>query len=103
MESPAPHSGQPGELIPNPYQITLRNEANCRQSPTPKQQARPAAERWTRPGLSPNFNRFGVLGVTAGGDDLAAAIQNAYTAVEKVNFKGLHHRTDIGQKGLKRR
>ena len=43
-----------------------------------------------------------VLGVTAGGDDLAAAIQNAYTAVEKVNFKGLHNRTDIGQKGLKR-
>ncbi len=43
-----------------------------------------------------------VLGVTAAGDDLAAAIQNAYTAVEKVNFKGLHHRTDIGQKGLKR-
>ena len=43
-----------------------------------------------------------VLGVTAGGDDLAAAINNAYTAVEKVNFEGLHHRTDIGQKGLKR-
>ena len=43
-----------------------------------------------------------VLGVTAGGNDLAAAIQNAYAAVEKVNFEGLHHRTDIGQKGLKR-
>ncbi len=43
-----------------------------------------------------------VLGVTAGGNDLAAAITNAYTAVEKVNFEGLHHRTDIGQKGLKR-
>ena len=43
-----------------------------------------------------------VLGVTAGGDDLAVAIGNAYAAVEKVSFKGLHHRTDIGQKGLKR-
>ena len=43
-----------------------------------------------------------VLGVTAGGNDLAAAIANAYGAVEKVTFEGQHHRTDIGQKGLKR-
>ena len=41
-----------------------------------------------------------VLGVTAGGQDLASAIDNAYAAVEKIQFDGLHYRKDIGQKGL---
>jgi phosphoribosylamine--glycine ligase len=43
-----------------------------------------------------------VLGVTASGPDLAAAIDNAYAAVEKIHFDGAHYRRDIGQKGLKR-
>lgn len=43
-----------------------------------------------------------VLGVTARGRDLQGAIQNAYTAVEKIHFAGMHYRRDIGAKGLKR-
>jgi phosphoribosylamine--glycine ligase len=43
-----------------------------------------------------------VLGVTASGPDLAAAIANAYTGVGKIHFDGMHYRHDIGSKGLKR-
>ena len=43
-----------------------------------------------------------VLGVTASGPDLAAAIDNAYTAARLIHFDGMHYRTDIGRKGLKR-
>jgi phosphoribosylamine--glycine ligase len=43
-----------------------------------------------------------VLGVTAAGQDLAGAIDGAYEAVRHVNFEGMHYRTDIGRKGLKR-
>ncbi len=43
-----------------------------------------------------------VLGVTAAGEDLPAAIDNAYTAVSKIQFEGMHYRRDIGEKGLAR-
>jgi phosphoribosylamine--glycine ligase len=43
-----------------------------------------------------------VLGVTAGGRDLAEAIGAAYAAAGKIHFAGLHYRRDIGAKGLKR-
>jgi phosphoribosylamine--glycine ligase len=43
-----------------------------------------------------------VLGVTASGADLAAAIDHAYAAARQIHFEGMHYRTDIGQKGLKR-
>lgn len=43
-----------------------------------------------------------VLGVTAGGATLQTAIDNAYAAVAKIHFDGMHYRKDIGQKGLKR-
>ncbi|MBI1898341.1 MAG: phosphoribosylamine--glycine ligase [Acidobacteria bacterium] len=43
-----------------------------------------------------------VLGVTASGGDLAAAIENTYNAVRQIHFDGMHYRTDIGEKGLKR-
>jgi phosphoribosylamine--glycine ligase len=43
-----------------------------------------------------------VLGVTASGADLAAAVRNTYAAVEKIHFDGMHCRRDIAQKGLKR-
>lgn len=42
-----------------------------------------------------------VLGVTAGGETLHLAIQNAYAAVEKIHFDGMHYRHDIGAKGLR--
>ena len=42
-----------------------------------------------------------VLGVTAGGDDLRSAIENAYRAVGKIEFAGMHYRKDIGAKGLR--
>ncbi len=43
-----------------------------------------------------------VLGVTASGGDLASAIGNAYAAARLIRFEGMHFRTDIGRKGLKR-
>ena len=43
-----------------------------------------------------------VLGVTASGRDLAAAAANAYAAVDKIHFDGMHYRRDIAQKGLTR-
>ncbi|MBQ3055062.1 MAG: phosphoribosylamine--glycine ligase [Oscillospiraceae bacterium] len=39
-----------------------------------------------------------VLGVTARGEDLDAAIKNAYAATELISFTDLHKRTDIGIK-----
>jgi phosphoribosylamine--glycine ligase len=38
-----------------------------------------------------------VLGVTARGSDLNAAVERAYTAVEKISFDGMHYRKDIGR------
>lgn len=43
-----------------------------------------------------------VLGVTAAGPDLSAAIERAYQAVRAIHFEGMHYRTDIGAKGLRR-
>jgi phosphoribosylamine--glycine ligase len=43
-----------------------------------------------------------VLGVTASGPDLAAAVRNAYDGVGKIHFDGMHYRHDIGEKGVKR-
>jgi phosphoribosylamine---glycine ligase len=43
-----------------------------------------------------------VLGVTAGGPDLASAIAHAYDGVHRIQFEGMHYRTDIGRKGLER-
>lgn len=43
-----------------------------------------------------------VLGVTASAPTLETAIHNAYTAVSKIHFDGMHYRRDIGAKGLKR-
>jgi len=42
-----------------------------------------------------------VLGVTAMGADLRSAQQAAYNAVRKLNFTGMHYRTDIAAKSLK--
>jgi phosphoribosylamine--glycine ligase len=43
-----------------------------------------------------------VLGVTASAPDLRGAIDAAYAGVRKLHFAGMHYRTDIGQKGLRR-
>jgi phosphoribosylamine--glycine ligase len=43
-----------------------------------------------------------VLGVTSSGADLSAAIEHTYEAVRQIRFEGVHYRTDIGRKGLKR-
>jgi phosphoribosylamine---glycine ligase len=42
-----------------------------------------------------------VLGVTALGDTLAKAKKNAYEAVSRIKFPGMHFRTDISDKALK--
>lgn len=44
-----------------------------------------------------------VLGVTALGDDLAAAKARAYEAVQLISFFGMHCRTDIADRALKRK
>ncbi len=43
-----------------------------------------------------------VLGVTALGANLAAAVRRAYEAVALVSFDGAHYRRDIGQRALAR-
>jgi phosphoribosylamine--glycine ligase len=43
-----------------------------------------------------------VLGVTALGANLDAAVARAYEAVGKISFEGMHYRKDIGQKALAR-
>lgn len=41
-----------------------------------------------------------VLGVTAMGSTLQAALDKAYAAVEKIHFDGAHYRSDIGKRAL---
>jgi phosphoribosylamine--glycine ligase len=41
-----------------------------------------------------------VLGVTAVGGDLHAAIDRAYAAVDRISWEGAYYRKDIGAKGL---
>lgn len=43
-----------------------------------------------------------VLGVTAVGDTVKDAIENAYSAVSRISWPGVHYRTDIGKKALER-
>lgn len=43
-----------------------------------------------------------VLGVTASGETLTRAIDNAYAATARIHFDGMQFRRDIGKKGLKR-
>ena len=42
-----------------------------------------------------------VIGVTAKGDTLQAALDKAYKGVEGISFEGAHFRKDIGQRALK--
>ena len=59
-----------------------------------------AATAQTKDGLVTSGGR--VLGVTHSGANLRAAIDNGYAAAKHVHFDGMHYRTDIGAKGLKR-
>lgn len=43
-----------------------------------------------------------VLGVTASGADLRAAMNRAYLGMEQIQFAGKHFRRDIGLKGIRR-
>jgi phosphoribosylamine--glycine ligase len=43
-----------------------------------------------------------VLGVTGLGEDLSEAIEKTYSAVRSISWDGVHYRTDIGQKAIKR-
>lgn len=43
-----------------------------------------------------------VLGVTAAGKDILAAIKSAYSAVEKISFEGMQYRKDIGYRAVER-
>jgi phosphoribosylamine--glycine ligase len=44
-----------------------------------------------------------VLGVTAVGADLPAALAAAYDGVQRIRFEGMHYRTDIGRRALEAR
>ena len=59
-----------------------------------------AATRILHGRLETNGGR--VLGVTASGADLKAAIDGAYAGVGKIGFEGMQYRRDIGGKGLRR-
>jgi phosphoribosylamine--glycine ligase len=43
-----------------------------------------------------------VLGVTALGKDIKAAQENVYSATKKITFEGMHYRTDIANKAIKK-
>lgn len=43
-----------------------------------------------------------VLGVTALGKNLRQACERAYDVCEKIHWKGVHYRQDIGQRGMKK-
>ncbi len=43
-----------------------------------------------------------VLGVTALGSDIKTAKENAYKAIEKIHFEGMHYRKDIGDRAINR-
>lgn len=43
-----------------------------------------------------------VLGVTALGNDIGEARDNAYKAIEEINFDGMHYRKDIAYRAIKR-
>ncbi|MBI3934910.1 MAG: phosphoribosylamine--glycine ligase, partial [Acidobacteria bacterium] len=43
-----------------------------------------------------------VLGITAWGPDLVSATRTAYEAASKIQFEGIHYRSDIARKGLLR-
>lgn len=43
-----------------------------------------------------------VLGVTALGDSVEAAIKKAYQGVKKIDWRSVYYRTDIGQKAVRR-
>jgi len=43
-----------------------------------------------------------VLGATALGENIEAAIKNTYQAIDKIKFEGMHFRRDIGARALKR-
>lgn len=43
-----------------------------------------------------------VLGVTAKGGSLSKAVNNAYSAVEEIDFSNMHYRKDIGHKAIGR-
>ena len=59
-----------------------------------------AGTRRTGDGLATSGGR--VLGVTASGPDLRSAIHATYDAARHIHFDGMHYRSDIGTKGLKR-
>ncbi|MEK6714917.1 MAG: phosphoribosylamine--glycine ligase [Candidatus Omnitrophota bacterium] len=52
--------------------------------------------------LVPRFVTNGgrVLGVTGLGNTIKEAIEKTYQAVDKIDFKGMHYRKDIGRKAL---
>lgn len=44
-----------------------------------------------------------VLGVTGLGEGIPKAIERTYQAVKKISWEGVHYRSDIGQKALRRK
>ena len=42
-----------------------------------------------------------VIGVTAKGETLQKALDNAYDGVSRISFENAHYRKDIGQRALK--
>jgi phosphoribosylamine--glycine ligase len=60
-----------------------------------------AGTAWNNGKIVTNGGR--VLGVTALGNSIQEAINQAYKAVSKITWEGVYHRKDIGSKALKRK
>lgn len=83
--------GYPGKYTTG-YEISGLADANA----LPGVTVYHAGTKKTDTGVATSGGR--VLGVTARGSDLDAAIKHAYAATEKISFTDLHKRMDIGVK-----
>lgn len=83
--------GYPGKYTTG-YEISGLADANA----LPGVTVYHAGTKKTDAGVATSGGR--VLGVTARGSDLDAAIKHAYAATEKISFTDLHKRMDIGVK-----
>ncbi|HZK25602.1 MAG TPA: phosphoribosylamine--glycine ligase [Oscillospiraceae bacterium] len=85
-----PGAYQKGKIITGLTEVRQHNDAYVFHAGTAKK------------GTKVVTNGGRVLGVTAWGDTLQAALDKAYQVVEKINFADAHFRRDIGHKAIKR-
>ena len=88
--------GYPGRVSDRPADRGDR----ARRGVTPVSRSSTPAPRWRDGRLTTAGGR--VLGVTALGADIPAAVAGAYAAAADIRFDGMHYRRDIGHRALRR-